>query len=469
MKRLIVILLFANGAYGQPKPAAGILLDTIICQHNPSQGYALYLPNSYRSHQKWPIIFVFDPMARGMHAAKVFTPAAEELGYIVAASNNSRNGSWEIALDAADAMFVDALKRFSIDTDRIYTTGFSGGSRVAMGVAIMSKSVRGVIGCGAGFPDTPAYRPSTGHAFSYVGLVGDRDMNYQEHITVEKELDRIGIKNIRLVFHGIHQWPPPSQIKTALQWLELQAQLLGYNTSDNWNALGTYHHLKHRADSLRKANRLVLAQQAYVQMLDDFEGKVDLAGINKLLTDLQKNKDYKKQLKVDQRLNQKEKNYQHKIGEAFTEAIFTKLNVRNDSSLKGEDWWHKEVDLLKKMAKTSQIKKKNMALRLLNLVWAKFATASFNFTSQGEYDAALLFNKMWLYVEPGSQWAHWSIAKVYAQKGELQQAVEHITFVFKNNNNLPLKLITSEPAFTALLKHPGILEIIGKNNRNKRP
>ena len=67
-----------------------------------------------------------------------------------------------------------------------------------------------------------------------------------------------------------------------------------------------------------------------------------------------------------------------------------------------------------------------MALRLLNLIWAKFATASFNYFAQGDLESAILFNKMWLYAEPGSQWGHWSIAKVYAKKGEYQYAIDHI-------------------------------------------
>ena len=62
--------------------------------------------------------------------------AAEQYGYIVAASNNSRNGPYDVSTAAAQAMSTDVGRRFSIDPQRVYLAGMSGGARVATGIAL---------------------------------------------------------------------------------------------------------------------------------------------------------------------------------------------------------------------------------------------------------------------------------------------------------------------------------------------
>jgi hypothetical protein len=52
---------------------------------------SICLPLS-RATRKWPIIYLFDPLARGEVAVEAVRAAAEKFGYIVVASNNSRNG-----------------------------------------------------------------------------------------------------------------------------------------------------------------------------------------------------------------------------------------------------------------------------------------------------------------------------------------------------------------------------------------
>src|SRR5260221_5407309 len=77
--------------------------------------------------------------------------SAERYGYIVLGSNNSRNGTWKIESEAADAMLQDAQQRFNVDLKRIYFAGFSGGARVASQLAHFCKCAAGVLLSGAGF------------------------------------------------------------------------------------------------------------------------------------------------------------------------------------------------------------------------------------------------------------------------------------------------------------------------------
>ncbi|MCX6953802.1 MAG: hypothetical protein NTV51_16760, partial [Verrucomicrobia bacterium] len=43
----------------------GRILGTVSCARDPAQTYALYVPSNYTPDKKWPVIFCFDPGARG--------------------------------------------------------------------------------------------------------------------------------------------------------------------------------------------------------------------------------------------------------------------------------------------------------------------------------------------------------------------------------------------------------------------
>jgi hypothetical protein len=83
----------------EPPFPLGTVLPAVTAIHNPQQTFALYLPKGYSSEKRWPIVYVFDPLARGEFALRQFEHAAELHGFIVAASNNSRNGPWPLQVD----------------------------------------------------------------------------------------------------------------------------------------------------------------------------------------------------------------------------------------------------------------------------------------------------------------------------------------------------------------------------------
>ena len=110
---LLVANLSAGLASGHPQtesvqsfpPVTAI--PNVVTLRNHAQSYALYLPTKYSRDRRWPIVYVFDPLARGPLALAQFQHAAVLYGYIVAVSNNLRNGSWQLEFNAAEAMFRD--------------------------------------------------------------------------------------------------------------------------------------------------------------------------------------------------------------------------------------------------------------------------------------------------------------------------------------------------------------------------
>jgi predicted esterase len=141
-----------------------------------SFSYALYIPKNYDPRQQWPTVFVLDPGARGSRAAEQFILGAEKYGYIIAASNDSRNGP--LRFDAINAMWADVTSRFNVDTRRIFVAGMSGGARAAIDVAAVCKDcVAGIIACAAGFPHKI---PFDGAKIMFFGIAGLYDFNYPE-------------------------------------------------------------------------------------------------------------------------------------------------------------------------------------------------------------------------------------------------------------------------------------------------
>ena len=104
------------------------VVEKLECLNDSLQSYALYLPANYTPDRKWPILYALDPGARGKTPVEHFKEAAEKYGWILAGSNNSRNGPWRRAAEAWSAMTKDMHQRFSIDDDLVYATSFSGGA-----------------------------------------------------------------------------------------------------------------------------------------------------------------------------------------------------------------------------------------------------------------------------------------------------------------------------------------------------
>ena len=208
---LMVLLLAHSAALAITQTESiprGQVVERVVALNDASQSYALYLPSNYTPNRKWPVLYAFDPGARGRVPVERFKEAAEKYGWIVIGSNNSRNGPWELAITAWNAMQTDSHQRFAIDDERLYATGFSGGARVAVGIAIACKCLAGVIPNGAGFPINVS--PTLEMHFAYFGAAGIDDFNYAELRNLEEPLTKAGISHRIQTFDGRHEWPPVS-------------------------------------------------------------------------------------------------------------------------------------------------------------------------------------------------------------------------------------------------------------------
>ena len=217
LKRLLPLLVVALPLCGQQP---GQLTERVVTKQDPQQSYALYLPSKYDAKKPWPTLFVFDPDADGKGAAEVWRAAAEKYGYIVAVSNNSKNGPARPEILAFAAMYDDVVQRFSTDPDHLYAAGFSGGARVAGLVTFYcNHCIRAVIACGAGFPDLKPEHMKELPAYFFT--VGKYDFNYFEVLDAARAHTP---PTAVAVFDGRHEWPPAEVAMQAIAWLDAGAK-----------------------------------------------------------------------------------------------------------------------------------------------------------------------------------------------------------------------------------------------------
>lgn len=260
--------------------AKGVVIPRVTCIDHPEQSYALYLPSSYSPEGKWPILYIFDPGARGSMPVTLAKDAAEKFGYIVMGSNNSRNGLPKIEIDAAVAIWSDSHLRFSIDDRRVYFAGLSGGARLATALALKCHDcAAGVISSGAGFPlDQP---PSAQTHFSYFETIGISDFNYPEAVVLAQQLDRLDLPHRLRSFGGSHEWAPADIWPEALAWMNLLAMKQDRLARDPEFISQQFEAETQRAQELEKRGDIYAAWWEYRGVASDFAGLRDVASITK--------------------------------------------------------------------------------------------------------------------------------------------------------------------------------------------
>jgi poly(3-hydroxybutyrate) depolymerase len=276
----------ASRAVGQALPR-GQVVDDVTCAGDPAESYALYLPSTYAPTRPWSVLIGFHPGARGRAIVEKYRAAAEQYGYIVAASNNSRNGAWAVSAKAIQAMSADLGQRFAVDGTRVYLTGLSGGARVAMQVALGKSRIAGVIASSAGYPDS---QPRASVPFAIFGTAGTDDFNYIEMRMLDRYLTT---PHHVAIFQGGHTLPPDDVAMEAIEWMELQAMASGKRPRDE--AL-VDRLLARRQSAIAAAGDSPAAVHLLQALADDFKGLRDVSAASARAAELSKQKDIKRAL-----------------------------------------------------------------------------------------------------------------------------------------------------------------------------
>jgi pimeloyl-ACP methyl ester carboxylesterase len=306
---ILAALVLAGGAAQQP--ARGVLVEHVSCPTDPTQTYTLYLPSTYGTSREWPLLLVFDPGARAARAADIFRIAAERFGWIVAASENSRNGPWEPTLRAVNAMWPALLGSYAVDQRRVYTAGHSGGATVAWLVAQQTGQIAGVIASGQPNPESQIAKDKR---FAWFGSAGHSDFNFLQVKNIDAMFSDARSPHRVEFFDGGHQWPPADVTFRALGWMEVLAMKDGRRARDLDLARTILADDVSRARALEERGLLTEAWRFYSSIVATYSGLVDITDAERRLKTIETDARFKDARKLEERADRREQQEIYAVG-----------------------------------------------------------------------------------------------------------------------------------------------------------
>lgn len=389
----------------------GKVIEKVSCLKDKGTNYALYLPSGYDSTNKYPVIFTFDSHADGVRPVTLFQKEAEKYRYIIVGSNNSKNGTpWATTNAIYNAMLTDVLSRFSINQNRIYTAGFSGGSRVASTIAIQNGGIAGVVGFSAGFPNLS--QPITSK-FDYLGVCGNADFNYNEMTQLDKYLESIQFNHYFLVFDGKHEWPPQEVIPDVFYWLEFSAiknKLANTNSALVQEFCGKY---ENEIENCKGKNNVFDEYLILLKIVHFLDGVASTDTYKERIAELEKMPTVKNELKSIGSDILKEQSLQ----EYYTKAMNT-----YDSK-----WWTEEVKRINTLIKQNTKKRESLIYkRIFSFLSIGAYTYSNNALKTNQLIQAQQFITIYTLVDPENSEAFYFQAVLYVRKNENVKAIESL-------------------------------------------
>lgn len=452
----------ASSSTGNPASSAaesllkGEINEKVVCKADATQSYALYLPSNYTPDKKWPILYCFDPGAQGSFPVERFKASAEKYGWIVVGSNNSQNGPLKPSLDANSAIWADTHARFNIDDKRTYTSGFSGGARVAIWIAYLCDGcVAGVIACGAGFHRQITLSPAL--PFAVFSTVGVDDYNFPEMKALDESLEKFGIEHRLELFDGKHEWLSADLTIRGLEWLELKAMKSGRRAKDEAIVNGIWNK---RLDEARRAAESKQSYQAfrmYEAMVSGFAGLRETSEIASKVTQLKETSEVKSAIKEEREQISKQ--------QSMLVQLNNLLGQRNDSDpdlrFRALGDFRKKVANLKKDSHgPTDTSERRVARRVLVDLFAQFYEGGNNLLlRQTNYPEAVYDFEIAAEIAPDSAEVHYLLASAYALAGQKKKALSTLkTAVEKGFKDV--QRLSDDKAFDSIRKESGYKDIV---------
>jgi len=462
MNRVLLAAAFAILCSGTASAQAANLLSPgevipkVVCAANSQQSYALYLPSQFSPSKRWPIIYAFDPAARGQVAVESIRAAAERYGYIVVGSNNSRNGREAVSADAAKAMWQDTQERFPVDEHRRYLAGMSGGSRLVTALALQCDGcVAGVIANAAGFPVNR--KPSTALKFAYFATVGDADFNYEEFLELRLELEDSRSQYSIRVFEGQHGWAPPEVWLDALDWMDMQAIRAKFLERDSVRIQQSYDAATQRASRLLSEKDFLAAFRDYQSAVREFTGLTDVSAAEKMVAELSR----------DKRVKSAEKEESSAVADQLRlmQSPSAQMDALAEGNMSPSEFMTLRGDLrdLQRQTTSSHGKGDSQALVRLRAVSGlviQAFEAGQSSMDQKKYDAALHFFDLVVAGSKNQGWGHYHRARVYAAMADKKHMLAELKSALEAGFRDPSAL--GEPEFAAFQQEPEFQEIARK-------
>ena len=459
---LLALLHFATGAAAAAELARGTVIEKVVCESQPDQAYALYLPSTYTPERQWPVLYAFDARGQGKVVAELFQRAAETYGWIVVSS-------WSTASDvggdrpmegnfaAMRALWADTHARFAIDDRRVYAAGYSGTVRFACILALTAPgSIAGVIGASAGFPiGSP---PKQDNPFVFYGTYGDRDFNYYEMRDLDQALAALAVPHRIEGFTGSHEWPPVDLATRAVGWMELQAMKKGLREKSparieaEWAAdreRARAQATAHPADSLH----------TWSAMAADYAGLRDVSEAEREAAALAASPACQQELREREARDRRDKEIL-----ANAPGILARANPGNEPVTVAQIAAALKIPELKKRAESADVEESLSAKRILNPYLGQLTFYQPQaLLAKKQYDRTIFMLSLGAEIRPEDPGPWVAMATVYALKGKpgTKKAIESLRMAADRGFADP-QALEREPAFAELRKESAFREIVAR-------
>lgn len=449
---------------GQPQESAGFQPGTIIekvtTRADPGQSYALYLPSRYSPERRWPVVYGFDPGARGRVPVELMRAAAEELGFILVGSNNSRNGPMEMIGKAVVAVWNDTHLRFPIDDALVFAAGFSGGGQVALNLGpSLNRPVSGVITCCRGLPEELKVEQLAGTAIFCA--TGTTDFNYREVEAFDRLLGGTGAAHRMEVFAGSHSWAPEALMADGLRWLALQAMKAGKIPRSEELMETIFSREQTLVRQARDQGRLTEAARQYASLKRDFAGLRPMTEVDGEAGRLASLPDLAKQIKDEQKLAEKEESRLKQLQAAFASINDPSLEVFNSGTFVAKMGIS---GLRKEAARQPPSAESAMAGRLLAVLFDNTRMAGDLFMQRKDYRRAVLAYEVGGAIDP-DDWTTWyQLACVHARQKNTKAALQMLSRAVEKGFS-DHQLLESDPDLAVLRDEKGYRELREKLRR----
>jgi hypothetical protein len=415
-------------------------ISTLSCKLNVANTYDVYLPQTHSAEADYPVLIFFSPDGKGRTPVEKYQVLADEWEFILVGSNYTKNGMpGDKALAGGNELVTDVAGRFNVDRARIYLSGFSGGARVAGGVAVQRMDVTGVICCSA----TP---PSPVVPRGYIGIAGLGDMNYLEMKKFQQAAGTPASMHELLVFDGKHEWPPVNIMENAMLMISLYQRGEAVSGDPNRMSDSLTANVLAQCDSLKKIScRLEYDLLSAVERAEkNWSGSV-------AITARRKKVESASCVKSDEKKWQEAEAQESDLQKVLSEAVLSRDTA----------WWRQNVDAYFETDKTGAEQFMRQRLRgYVSLICYTYCNQAF---SMNNMHAAEKLVKVYSIVDPtNSEWAYLQ-AKMYVRLNLAAYATTSMEQAVALGFNDRLR-VEQEPAFAPLLNDPQFQQVLAKMN-----
>jgi propanediol dehydratase small subunit len=280
-----------------------------------------------------------------------------------------------------------------------------------------------VIGCGAGF--SPNYPPHFDLHPCYIGVIGNRDFNYQEMLRLDDWLSKFEIDHYIYEFAGGHEWPPAEVLTNAVTWLEFRAMENDLIWTDYTLREDFYEDRLNLVNTFMKQGNTFSAYLEAVELKSYLHGIRRLEDLDIIINTLKSDAEVRRELLRRKQILEEERAYYKEYMEAFNSY---QLNLENSmTQAKPISYWKDQLKIAQSKTDVgNDMYEVLLGRRMIDFIW-RTAYQQYESIQGTEYQILSKdYLEIWLTVQPDAISPYFFMARYYTLMGKYSKAMDYL-------------------------------------------